>query len=38
MHVGLFVTASQRHAVRPSNIFGAEPGGGGYGLPRQFFP
>ena len=29
MHVGLFVTASQEHTVRPSNSFGAESGGGG---------
>ena len=28
MHVGLFVTASQEHTVRPSNSFGAESGGG----------
>ena len=27
MHVGLFVTASQGHTVRPSNSFGAESGG-----------
>ena len=26
MHVGLFVTASQRHTVRPSKSFGAESG------------
>ena len=26
MHVGLFVTASQEHTVRPSNSFGAESG------------
>lgn len=41
MHVGLFVTASQEHTVRPSNSFGAESGGGGGerdGLPGQFFP
>ena len=29
MHVGLFVTASQGHTVRPSNSFGAGSGGGG---------
>ena len=29
MHVGLFVTASQEHTVRPSKSFGAESGGGG---------
>ena len=41
MHVGLFVTASQEHTVRPSNSFGAESGGGERerdGLPGQFFP
>jgi len=27
MHVGLFVTASQEHTVRPSKSFGAETGG-----------
>ena len=27
MHVGLFVTASQEHTVRPSNSFGAGSGG-----------
>ena len=27
MHVGLFVTASQEHTVRPSKSFGAESGG-----------
>ncbi len=37
MHVGLFVTASQEHTVRPSKSFGAESGGGD-GLPGQFFP
>ena len=36
MHVGLFVTASQEHTVRPSKSFGAESGGDG--LPGQFFP
>ena len=36
MHVGLFVTASQGHTVRPSNSFGAESGGDG--LPDQLFP
>ena len=39
MHVGLFVTASQEHTVRPSKSFGAESGGGERdGLPGQFFP
>ena len=37
MHVGLFVTASQRHTVRPSKSFGAESGERD-GLPCQFFP
>ncbi|VEJ30545.1 Uncharacterised protein [Rothia dentocariosa] len=36
MHVGLFVTASQEHTVRPSNSFGAESGRDG--LPGQLFP
>lgn len=39
MHVGLFVTASQEHTVRPSNSFGAESGGGKRdGLPGQLSP
>lgn len=40
MHVGLFVTASQEHTVRPSKSFGAESRGGGErdGLPGQLFP
>ena len=37
MHVGLFVTVSQGHTVRPSKSFGAESGGGD-GLPGQLFP
>lgn len=38
MHVGLFVTASQEHTVRPSNSFGAESGGGGEtGYPSSSF-
>ena len=37
MHVGLFVTASQRHTVRPSKSFGAESGERD-GLPCQLFP
>ena len=35
MHVGLFVTASQEHTVRPSKSFGAESGGGGERLVTQ---
>ena len=38
MHVGLFVTASQRHTVRPSKSFGAESGAEREGLPAQLFP
>ena len=38
MHVGLFVTASQGHTVRPSKSLGAESGGERDGLPGQFFP
>ena len=29
MHVGLFVTASQGHTIRPSKSLGAESGEGG---------
>lgn len=35
MHVGLFVTASQEHTVRPSKSFGAESGGGETGYPAN---
>lgn len=38
MYVGLFVTTSQEHTVRPSNSFGAESGGERDGLPVQLFP
>lgn len=39
MHVGLFVTASQGHTIRPSKSLGAESGEGGRdGLPGQLFP
>lgn len=37
MHVGLFVTASQEHTVRPSKSFGAESGGGETGYPTSSF-
>ena len=37
MHVGLFVTASQGHTVRPSKSLGAESGGGETGYPTSSF-